>query len=234
MEVVVLGDPAAVARRVAALVAEAIDAAGSASGRATVALSGGSSPWPMIDELTSYPLPWSALDVVQVDERVASRDSDARNRTRLDRHLAPARRAGARFHPMPVDDPDPARLEAGAREYGRLVARLAGEPPVLDVVHLGLGPDGHVASLFPDDPALDAGAHTVAVTDEHLGYRRMTLTASVLSGARRVVWLVVGDAPSSAVRRLVAADPAIPASLVARGAGDRAILVCDRAAAKEL
>lgn len=234
MDVVVLADATEVAHHVADRLERAVRDAVTARASATLALSGGSTPWEMVDLLAARTLPWSSVDVLQVDERVAPAGSDERNRTHIDRHLAPAVAAGARFHAMPVDDAAPDALTDGADAYAALLARLAGAPPALDAVHLGLGPDGHVASLVPDDPVLAVDDRTVAVTDEFQGRRRMTLTYPPLGAARSLVWLVLGEAVAPAVRRLVDGDPAIPATRLARAGGERAALVCDRAAAAAL
>lgn len=234
MDVEVLDDPGTVARRVADVIDAALRVALDARGHATLALSGGSSPWAMVDELASRPLTWSAIDVVQVDERAAPEGSDSRNATHIGAHLAPAVAVGATFHPMPVDDPAAVALEVGAREYDGFLSRVGGVPPALDAVHLGLGSDGHVASLIAGDPVLAVDDRSVALTGEYQGHRRMTLTYPALGAARRLVWLVLGAAAAPAVRRLVDGDPAIPATRLAALGGDRALLVCDRAAAASL
>jgi len=234
MHVEVLDAADAVARRVADLIDAALRGAIDARGHATLALSGGSSPWEMVGLLAARPLPWSAVDVLQVDERVAPTGSDARNRTHIDAHLQTAVGAGATFHPMPVDDPCADALEQGARDYARLVERVAGDPPVLDAAHLGIGPDGHVASLVADDPVLVVDDRAVALTGDYQGHRRMTLTYPALGAAGLLVWLVLGAAVAPAVRQLVDGDPTIPATRLAALGGARAVLVCDRAAAARL
>jgi len=164
------------------------------------------------------------VHVFQVDERVAPPGHRDRNLTMLRGALldrVPLRPAA--FHPMPVERHD---LALAASRYAAELQGLAGVPPVLDLVHLGLGPDGHTASLFPGDPALRAHGD-VAVTGVRSGRRRMTLTRPVLDRARRIVWEVVGASKARALERLIHADPGIPAGRVRR---ERAIVVADEAA----
>ena len=126
---------------------------------------------------------------------------------------------------MPVESDD---LDAAAADYARTLAGIGGTPPVLDLVHLGLGPDGHTASLIPGDPVLDVADADVALTGVYQGRRRMTLTLPVLNRARRVLWLVTGPDKSDMLARLLARDPTIPAGRVR---GEAAIVIADRAAA---
>ncbi|MFO7589236.1 MAG: 6-phosphogluconolactonase [Gemmatimonadota bacterium] len=212
------------AARGAELVAGTLRAAVEARGRATVAFSGGSTAGPLLEALAGADVPWSALDVLQVDERVAPDGHPDRNlatlrRRLLDRVPLPP----GRLHPMPVDEDD---LEAAAAAYAAILCDLAGRPPTLDLVHLGLGADGHTASLVPGLPA--AASETVIVTPPYEGWRRMTLALPVLSRARRVLWFVSGAAKAPAVRRLVAGDRSIPAANVE---ASRSLLLLDSDAA---
>lgn len=183
------------------------------NGGATFAVSGGSTPWPVFDRLSEAALPWSAVDVYQVDERVAPRGSGDRNLTGLSATLLD--RVPATAHPMPVDAPD---LAAAADWYA---AEL---PPSLDVVHLGLGDDGHTASLVPFDAGLLVEDRSVFVTDTYRGHRRMTLTRPTLDRAGLIVWIVKGVDKAGMVRRLIAGDTTIPAGLISQ---ERAVLVTD-------
>ncbi|MEM7339968.1 MAG: 6-phosphogluconolactonase [Actinomycetota bacterium] len=186
----------------AAVVGEALELTLAAGGRASLACSGGSTPWPVYETLSEVPLPWERIDVLQVDERVAPDGDDARNLVGLRRTLTD--RVPAVLHPLHVDPPDPSADAAVLRA-------AAGDPPVLDVVVLGVGDDAHIASLVPGDPVLDVADQPVALTGGYKGYRRVTLTYPVLDAARLVVVLVTGMAKADAVAALLAADPATPA-----------------------
>lgn len=182
-----------------------------ANGRASLAVSGGRTPWPILSAMSRTDLDWPHLDVYQVDERVAPAGDPSRNLTGLVTALLD--HVPAVVYPMPVEAPD---LEAAAHAY------LQELPEILDVVHLGLGDDGHTASLVPGDPVLDIDDRAVAITEPYRGHRRMTLTYPALERAAAIVWIVAGTDKASMVERLLAADPTIPAGRVAQ---DRAILV---------
>lgn len=220
----ILPDPEAVARRGAGLLAAAARDAVARRGRFLLAISGGTTPWRMLRLLASEDVPWPRVHLLQVDERVAPEGHPDRNLTRLrESLLAHLPEAVAGVAAMPVDLPD---LAAAAAAYQRALRSLAGEPPVLDLVQLGLGADGHTASLLPGDEALrEAG--DVAVTGPYQGRRRLTLTLGTLNRAHRVLWVVTGAEKAPALARLVAGDDAIPAGRVRR---DRALLVADLAA----
>ncbi len=228
MKVEVLAEPELAAHG-AALVAAGLRSAVAARGRATVAFSGGSTAGGLLDALARTELPWNAVEVLQVDERIAPDGHPDRNLTTLrQRLLDHVPLPPEQVHPMPVTDPDPA---AGAKRYADTLHRVAGRTPRIDVVHLGLGTDGHTASLMPGSPLLDERGGPVAVTGPHQGRRRMTLTLPVLSGARELVWFVTGAAKAPMVRRLVDADPSIPAGRVPAA---HARLLLDPAAATDL
>jgi 6-phosphogluconolactonase len=221
-----LPDEDAVAARAADRVADALREAVAARGRFVLALSGGRTPGRLFDQLAGRRLDWERVHVVQVDERVAPPGDSARNWTQIaERLVGPARLPPVLAHPMPVEDPD---LDDAAARYAAVLRGLAGAPPVLDLVQLGLGADGHTASLVPGDPALDVVDRDVAVTGVYQRHRRMTLTFPVLARARRVLWLVTGAEKRAALARLLAADASIPAARV--GARDQLVLA-DRAAA---
>jgi 6-phosphogluconolactonase len=215
--------------RAAAHVAAVLGDAIAARGRASVAFSGGGTATSLFTALVDRPVDWSRVEVWQVDERVAPAGHKERNLTALRTHLVDrVALPDTQLHPMPVEDDD---LDAAADRYGERLRSVAGDPPQLDLVHLGLGADGHTASLVPGSPLLDEAPGPVAVTGNYQGRRRMTLTLPVLSGARQVLWFVRGEDKAGAVRRLVDADVSVPAALVAR---DRALLLLDPAAASEL
>ena len=223
-----LADAEAVARRGAELIAEGARAALAARGRFAFAASGGRTPWRMFDLLAEAALPWERVHVFQTDERVAPAGDPERSWTSLEASLlarAPVPTANA--HAMPVEA-EP--LEAGAAAYARELAAVCGTPPVLDLVHLGLGADGHTASLLPGDAALEVGDADVALTGPFRGHRRMTLTLPVLDRARAVLWIVTGREKSAALARLLAGDAGVPAGRVRARA---ARVLADRAAAPD-
>lgn len=196
-----------------------------ARGRATLAVSGGTTPWRMFGLLADSALDWSAVHLFQVDERIVPAAADARNWKHLLATALAARVPSAQRHPMPVEMEDP---ELAAKHYAATLAGICGNPPVLDVVHLGIGDDGHTASLFAGDPLLDETGRDVGVSLPQGGVARITLTRPVLDRARHVVWLALGAARRPAVARLFAADQSIPASRIAR---ERATCFTDPAAA---
>jgi len=225
MKAEVLADPEAVARRAAAFVAGEARSAARERGRFLVALSGGTTPLRMLELLAEEEVPWPLVHVFQVDERVIQASDPARNFTQLrgsllDRVPIPA----DQIHPMPVEEVD---LRAAAARYAATLRAFAGTPPRLDLVHLGLGDDGHTASLVPGDPALDEVGSEVALTGSYRGFRRLTLTYPVLDGARRILWLVTGPGKTEALRRLCGSDRSIPAGRVST---EHAVLLVDGAA----
>jgi 6-phosphogluconolactonase len=229
MKIEVLADADSVAREAAVRVAAAAREAVAARGRFIVAVSGGHTPWQMLRALAGENVPWNDVHVVQVDERVAPAGDPDRNLTHLHESLlvnAPLR--PDQIYAMPVESPD---LESAAREYAATLNQIAGSPPVLDLVHLGLGPDGHTASLVPGDPVLDVTDRDVAVTGAYQGRRRMTLTYPIINRSRRILWLVTGSEKSAMLARLLAGDPSIPAGRVRQ---DNALVLADRAAAAKL
>jgi 6-phosphogluconolactonase len=213
MRLIVAPDAEAAAERAAHEIAAACNGAIAARGAAIIAISGGETPWGMLRALVSLSIDWPALHVLQVDERVAPDDDPRRNLIRLrDILVAHGPLPVSRLHAMSVTGDSP---DAGAAAYAELLQRLAGRPPQLDVVQLGLGADGHTASLFSGDAALDTDAD-VAVTGEYAGTRRMTLTLPTLSRARLRVWLVTGSGKRHALEELVRGDGTSPAGRVER------------------
>jgi 6-phosphogluconolactonase len=222
-------DDEAVARRAAAVIAGAAREAVSSRGRFAMALSGGRTPWLMLRAFAADALPWNEVHVVQVDERVAPVGDGDRNLTHLrDSLLDHAPLFPDHVHPMPVEATD---LDRAAAQYARTLREVAGSPPVLDLVHLGLGADGHTASLVPGDPVLDVADADVAVTRPYQGRRRMTLTFPIINRSGLILWLVTGGEKAQALARLRDRDPSIPGSRVRT---DRALVLADRAAAVRL
>ena len=212
----VLADAAAVDKRGAAFVAERARAAVAERGRFTFAVSGGRTPWAMFAHLASEDMPWDATAIYQVDERVAPAGDPDRNIAHLLASL-PAE-SGVEIRAMPVEDED---LGAAAAEYARSL------PDAFDLVHLGLGPDGHTASLVPGDPVLEVMDRGVALTGVYQGRRRMTLTYPTLNAARQVLWLATGQDKVDALRRLRAGDESIPGGRVI---AESQLIVADAAA----
>jgi 6-phosphogluconolactonase len=222
-------DADAVARAAAATIAADARAAVGARRRFVIAVSGGRTPWIMLRALAGERVPWSGVHLLQVDERVAPAGHPDRNLTHLHETLLDRAPVGAeQIHAMPVELPD---LGAAAAAYEQLLHDLAGTPPELDLVHLGLGPDGHTASLVPNDPVLQVMDRDVALTEPYQGRRRMTLTYPALNRARRVLWVVTGSDKADMLRRLRDGDRSIPAGNIQREA---ALVLADRAAAGSL
>ena len=226
MNIEVLADSEAAAQRAASIIVEDAWDAIAARGSFVMAVSGGHTPWLMLRALADAMIPWAALKIVQVDERVAPEGDADRNLTHLRESLlarAPVR--PEHVYAMPVNAPD---LEEGAAQYAGTLREIAGAPPVIDLVHLGLGPDGHTASLLPDDPVLHVEDEDVALTEPYQGRRRMTLTYPILNHARRVLWLITGVEKAGMLVRLREGDRSIPAGRVRQ---DHALVLADRAAA---
>ena len=226
MTVEILIDADAVARKAAEFIAAEARATVAERGRFIMAVSGGHTPWKMLRALANEKVPWEEVRVVQVDERIAPAGDPDRNLTHLRESLlehAPVR--PEQILAMPVDSPD---LDAAAIRYAMTLKEIAGSPPVLDLAHLGLGPDGHTASLVPGDPVLNVTDSDVALTEVYQGRRRMTLTYPILNRARRILWLVTGKDKVDALARLLKADTSIPAGRINR---DQAVVLADQAAA---
>ena len=216
LEVEVLPDAEAVARRGAQIIAHHAALAVADRDRFAFAVSGGRTPWAMFADLAGR-MPWNKVTVYQVDERVAPDSDPDRNLTQLMRSLPPEGAADVRAMPVGAAD-----LERAADDYASAL------PQSLDLVHLGLGPDGHTASLIPGDPVLDVTERDVAITREYQGRRRMTLTYPPLERARQILWLVTGEDKVDALSRLRDGDRSIPAGRVR---SEYALVVADAAAA---
>lgn len=229
MKIEVLEDANAVALRAAGTIAAEARAAVARRGEFTLAVSGGATPRQMYGLLAQQDLPWERTYVFQVDERFAPPGSRDRNLTLLQELLIsrlPHLPAGV--FAMPVDEVDP---EEAAERYAGLLRQVGGDPPVLDLIHLGLGTDGHTASLVPNDPVLAIVDADVAVTGFYQGHRRMTMTYPMLNRARRLLWVVTGADKAGLLPRLRDGDPMIPAARVRRG---DALVLSEHTAAEEL
>jgi 6-phosphogluconolactonase len=229
MKIEIHPDDDLIARKAAAIIAADARAAVSSRGRFIMAVSGGRTPWLMLRALADEQLPWDDVHVFQVDERIAPAGDPDRNLAHLrESLLARAPLLPGHIHAMPVEAPD---LNRAAQQYAAMLQDVAGSPPVLDLVHLGLGADGHTASLVPGDPVLDVTDADVAVTRPYHNRRRMTLTFPIINRSRRVLWLVSGREKAGALVRLRDRDPSIPASHLRQ---DRALILADRLAAEQL
>ena len=226
MNIEILTDADAVARKAAEIIAAEARAAVAARGRFIMAVSGGHTPWKMLRALANEKVPWENVHVVQVDERVAPAGDADRNLKHLCESLiehSPLR--PEQIYAMPVESAD---LDAAAKRYALTLRQIAGSPPLLDLAHLGLGPDGHTASLVPGDSVLNVTDSDVALTGVYQGRRRMTLTYPILNRARRVLWLVTGNDKVDALARLREGDTSIPGGRIQR---DQAMALADQAAA---
>jgi len=208
-------DVETLARAAAAFVAERARDVLARDAHFTLALSGGKSPWLMAKDLVNEGVAWDQTTIYQVDERVAPEGSDERNLTHLRNSLASTT---ALIEPMEVNDDD---LDEAARRYALKL------PDHLDVVHLGLGSDGHCASLVPNDPVLEVTDRLVALSNPYQDTRRMTLTYPALANADQLLWLVSGEDKRDALEKLLDGDTSIPAGRVDAAAS---LVLCDRQA----
>jgi 6-phosphogluconolactonase len=223
MNLEMFADAESAARQGAALIAAEARVAVASRGRFVMAVSGGNTPWLMLRALTGEDVPWHGVLVVQVDERVAPAGHPDRNLTHLNENLHAVLRP-EQILGMPVESSD---LEAAAIGYAATLREIAGSPAVLDLVHLGLGPDGHTASLIPGDPVLEVTGADVALTHLYQGRHRMTMTYPILNRARRILWLITGSEKVKMLTRLRAGDVSIPAGRIRR---DQAVVFADQAA----
>ena len=227
MKIQVLASADAVACDAAKIIAAEARTAVAARGRFIMAVSGGKTPWQMLRVLANEEVPWADVHVVQVDERIAPAGDPDRNLTHLrESLLLHAPLPPEQIHAMPVEEKD---LEAAARSYANTLQQIAGSPPVLDLAHLGLGPDGHTASLIPNDPVLNVTDRDVALTGVYQKRRRMTLTYPMLNRSRRILWVATGAEKVGMLQRLREGDRTIPAGRIRQ---DQALVLADKAAAE--
>jgi 6-phosphogluconolactonase len=230
LQIETLPTPESVAQAAASQIAQIARDTVAARGKFLFAISGGRTPWQMLRALATEEVPWHAVHIVQVDERVAPAGDPARNLTNLHASLlehAPI--DPAHIHAMPVESAD---LDAAANKYQAEIETLCGRPAVIDLIHLGLGPDGHTASLVPGDAVLGVTDVDVAMTAGlYQGRRRMTLTYPIINRARQILWLVTGDDKPRALAQLKNADPTIPAGRVEQ---KNATILADASAATDI
>ena len=205
----VSASPEAAARATAEIIAGAAEDAILERGHFVWAVSGGSTPAQMLSILATFDVAWHRTHLFQVDERIAPDGDPARNDTMIRERLVEHCPA-INYHPMPVTADD---VDAALADYLCDIETLTGQPALLDLIQLGLGSDGHTASLVPDDPVLDARGE-FAVTNPYRGTRRATMTAALINRARQRSYLVTGDAKREALTQLLDRDPAIPATLI--------------------
>ena len=173
-----------------------------ARGEFTFAFSGGTTPWAMFARLATLDVPREQVAIFQVDERIAPEGAATRTLTNLQSRLGPR---PATIEAMPVNDDD---LDGAAKRYAALI------PERFDIVHLGLGPDGHTASLIPGDPVLTVVDRLVSLTGVYHDERRMTLTYPAIARANQLLWLIAGAEKRTALAQLLAGDESIPAGRV--------------------
>jgi 6-phosphogluconolactonase len=227
LELHVYGDPDELGRGAADQIASHLQWSIERNGTATLAVSGGNSPQLTFEALARHPVGWRDVHVLQVDERMAPDGDPARNANMLQAALIEAIDIPPdHVHLIPVRDD----LDAAAREYEDTVRAVCNG--VLDVVHLGLGDNGHTASLMPNDPVLAVDDRLVShTTTPFQGHQRVTLTYLALNAAQHIVWIIEGEGKAPMLRRLVAGDDTIPAGRVLQ---DRAAVFCDEPAVSSL
>ena len=213
MELRVLPDVTAVAKAAAQTVASRARSAVQSKGTFLLALSGGSTPWKMIEAISKESVPWDKVHIFQVDERVAPEGHQDRNLTQMIASLGShSAIPAANIHPMPVNNPN---LFEASTNYATEIADLVGDNKGIDLIHLGLGPDGHIASLVPNDSVLDEHDRAVAITgNTYQGRLRMTLTYPTINAANEILWLVTGASKLEMLGRLLEGDESIPAGRI--------------------
>jgi 6-phosphogluconolactonase len=229
MRIEVLDNADLVAIKAASIIAEEARKAVAIRGRFIFAVSGGKTPWKMLHTLAEEDVPWKELHILQVDERIAPEGHAERNMTHIrDILLGYTPILPVRIHAMQVEDKDP---ESAAADYGRTILKIAGSPAVIDLVHLGMGPDGHTASLLPGDPVLEVTNQDVALSRIYQGRHRLTLTYPIINRARKILWLITGSEKSEMLQHLLDSDLSIPAGRVSQ---ENAFVLADKDAAKHL
>jgi len=229
MIIEILADAEAVAKTAAKLIAAEARSAVTERGKFVMAVSGGKTPWQMLRALANEEVPWTKVHIVQVDERIAPADDPDRNLTHLrESLLSHAPLPERQIYAMPVEEND---LENAAANYARTLEQIAGTPPVLDLVHLGLGADGHTASLVPGDAVCEVTDRDVALSGVYQKRRRMTLTYPLINRARKILWVATGAEKVEMLGRLRRGDVSIPAGKIQ---SEAAVLLADLVAAAKL
>jgi 6-phosphogluconolactonase len=226
MKIEILDNADLVALQAASVIAEEARRSVSLRGCFIMAVSGGKTPWKMLRALAGHDVPWEGMHILQVDERIAPEGDADRNLTHLLESLSgkvPLLRE--RIHAMPVNEKDP---EAAAASYALTINRIAGSPAIIDLIHLGLGPDGHTASLIPGDPVLEVIDRDVATTGNYLGRKRLTLTYPLINRAGMILWLITGSEKNEMLKRLIESDLSIPAGRISQ---EHSLILADKEAA---
>ena len=222
MQIETLATADAVASRAAQLIASEARNAVAERGRFVMAVSGGRTPWQMLRALAHEDMPWEKVHVAQVDERIAPEGDKDRNLTHLrESLLSHAQIPESHILAMPVNATD---LDQACQDYTATLESLCGSPAQIDLVHLGLGGDGHTASLIPGDPVCNVHDAEVALTGIYQNRRRMTLTYPIINRSRRILWVVTGAEKKPMVPRVISGDPTIPGGPIAQ---QNAILLAD-------
>jgi 6-phosphogluconolactonase len=226
MKIEVLDNADMVAQKAASIIAGEARKAVALRGCFIIAVSGGKTPWKMLRALADEDVPWEGMHIVQVDERLAPEGDPDRNLTNLQESLighAPI--LPERIYAIRVEEDDPETAAAG---YARTIREIAGSPAIIDLIHLGLGTDGHTASLIPGDRVLDVTDRDVATTGIYQGRHRFTLTYPVINRSRKILWLITGSEKSEMLQRLIDNDLSIPAGRISQ---EHAMVLADKDAA---
>jgi 6-phosphogluconolactonase len=226
MKIEVLDNADMVAQKAASIIAREARNAVVLRGCFILAVSGGKTPWEMLRALADEDVPWNRVHILQVDERIAPEGHPDRNMTHLrESLLGNSPILPERIHAMRVELKD---LEAAAAAYARTIREIAGSLAIIDLVHLGLGPDGHTASLIPGDPVLDVTGKDVAPTGIYHGRQRLTLTYPLINRARKILWLITGSEKGEMLHRLLVSDLSIPAGRISQ---EHSMILADKDAA---
>jgi 6-phosphogluconolactonase len=226
MKIEVFDNPDLAAQKAASFIAGEARKSVELRGLFIMAVSGGKTPWKMLRALADEDVPWKGMHIIQVDERLAPDGHPDRNITHLRESLiGHSPMLPERIHAMPVEVID---REAAAAEYARTIRDITGSPAIIDLIHLGLGTDGHTASLIPGDPVLNVTDKDVALTGFYQGRQRFTLTYPIINRSRNVLWLITGGEKCEMLQRLLDNDLSIPAGRISR---EHAIVLADKDAA---
>ncbi|MFZ4116448.1 MAG: 6-phosphogluconolactonase [Chthoniobacterales bacterium] len=229
MNIEIFPDATTVAQEAASFIAAEARAAVAQRGRFVMAVSGGKTPWIMLRALANEKVPWENVHIFQVDERIAPTGSTDRNLTHLQESLlshVPLK--PEQIYAMPVEEAD---FGAAVKKYAHLIESVTGFPILFDLVHLGLGPDGHTASLIPEDAVLKVIDRDVAITGVYQNHQRMTLTYPAINRSRKILWVVTGAEKTEALSHLLNRETFIPGGVVEQS---RATLFADASAAGSL